>query len=276
MLSPFKKEFEYFLTLCRTLNISHAAEEVGIQQAGLSKTLKQLEQNIGQALFYRTHRGLKLTPFGEKLKQNLSTTQKSWLREIEDNESIEKEKLGRFRLGMHTSLAMRFANNFFSSLCEEYPGLFVELVLDRSADVVKSVVNFETDFGIVANPIRHSDLIIKELGTGQIAAWSRFPKNHAKVLYYNADMIEIARILKSFEKYKLIPVSSYDVIANLLENSRGVGIIPSSVAQRFPRLKKLSNIMERVSINLIHRYDIPKSTAFNLIKNKIIKHVCPS
>lgn len=274
MISPFKREFEYFLVLSRVLNISRAAEEVGIQQAGLSKTLKQLELQLGNALFYRTHRGLKLTPFGNELRLNLLESKKSWLRSADEEPEAEvQELLGRFKFGMHSSLAIRFAENFFAELCEQHPGIYIELFLDRSAEVVKNVVSTELDLGIVANPLRHPDLVIHELGLGSIKCWTRFPKNHSKVVYYNPDMIDIARHLRRFSNYKLIPVGDYEVIASLLVASQGVGVLPSSVAERYKGLRSVKVIMEEVSINLVHRYDFPRSPAFNLVKETVIKNV---
>lgn len=48
----------------RLLNLSKAAIELGVSQPAVSKSIRQIEQNLGTALFIRQHRGLSLTPEG--------------------------------------------------------------------------------------------------------------------------------------------------------------------------------------------------------------------
>ncbi|WP_371171703.1 LysR substrate-binding domain-containing protein [Aliiroseovarius sp. 2305UL8-7] len=49
----------------RHLNFSHAANELAISQPAVSKSIRQLEQNLGVQLFVRQHRGLSLTTKGD-------------------------------------------------------------------------------------------------------------------------------------------------------------------------------------------------------------------
>ena len=70
-MGPFQKEYDYFLTLCETLNISRASEILGMQQGGLSKPLKKLEKSLGTELFIRKGRGLQITEFGRLLQRQV-------------------------------------------------------------------------------------------------------------------------------------------------------------------------------------------------------------
>ena len=58
-MDPFKNEYEYFLVLCETPNISRACEILGMQQGSLSKALKKLEEGLQGKLFVRQGRGLR-------------------------------------------------------------------------------------------------------------------------------------------------------------------------------------------------------------------------
>ena len=55
------------LSLAQTRNISHSAAMLNTTQPGLSKWLKDLEQDIGLPLFERHARGLIPTQYGEVL-----------------------------------------------------------------------------------------------------------------------------------------------------------------------------------------------------------------
>lgn len=270
-MTPFRKEYEYFLSLASELNISKAAEKIGVQQAGLSKSLRNLELDLGRELFYRTNRGLLLTPFGKILQKNLIATIDSWQHSFAREEKRFQRIWGKFKFGMHPTLAQNFSPEFFPRICETYPELDLEMVLKSSSQVTKDVIEHNIQFGIVANPEKHSDLIIHKLNEEFVACWSSTPKNYKKILYYNPDMVEVARKLRNFKEYKKVPINDYEVIAANMSTATGLALLPSSVATKYPCLKQVGAMLFKVRICLIYRYDIQKSMAFDAILEEIKK-----
>jgi len=61
------RNLKMLLSLAQTRNISHSATMLNTTQPGLSKWLKDLEEDIGLQLFQRHARGLSPTPHGEAL-----------------------------------------------------------------------------------------------------------------------------------------------------------------------------------------------------------------
>ena len=59
--------YKVFLTVAETKNISKAAELLYISQPAISYDIKMLENALGGKLFYRTSKGVELTPEAEKL-----------------------------------------------------------------------------------------------------------------------------------------------------------------------------------------------------------------
>lgn len=56
-----------FRIAARHLSFTRAAQELFVTQSAISREIKTLEEQIGQPLFQRVHRGLQLTHAGEKL-----------------------------------------------------------------------------------------------------------------------------------------------------------------------------------------------------------------
>jgi len=269
-MSPFRKEYHYFLSLCETENISAASESIGINQSGLSKSLKLLENELKHPLFYRTNRGLKITAFGKLVQKNLLTSLKNWEssfdRDVKSMDSIE----GDYSLGLHQSIGLDLLDKFYPKLVEENKNLNLKVFNKRSPEVVSDVLQHKLNFGIVAEPFRHPDLVILPLAKNFIGLfWSKNERPKEEILYYNPEMIQIVKTLKKYKDKNLIPIEDYDTIASIVSKSNGTAILPSSVAKRYSKLKLYGSELKTVSICLIYRYDIIKNEATKLILDEI-------
>ena len=58
--------YRIFYTVANTKNITKAAEELMISQPAISKSIKNLEEQLGGQLFIRTKRGVILTDEGKE------------------------------------------------------------------------------------------------------------------------------------------------------------------------------------------------------------------
>lgn len=268
-MTPLKRELEYFLLLCETLNISEASVQAGIQQAGLSKSLKSIEEQFGNPLFYRTNRGLIITPFGEILKSNLNLLQDSWEEQFEKDISFLDEITGRYTIGVHPTIAISHISKFYPKLIEKHSSLSLHLEFQNSHDTIKDVIEHKLNFGIVASAKTHPDLVMIKLAKENVFCWGNTLKPKNKVVYYNPDMINIIGSLKRFQKYKLIPVDNYEVIASLAENTDALMILPDPVAERFKNLKRVGAKLFETEICLIFRHDMLKTKSTRLIIDSI-------
>lgn len=59
------KQLEYFMAVCRYGSLGKAAGKLYTTQPNVSKVIHQLEADLGQPLFERTSKGLRLTAFGK-------------------------------------------------------------------------------------------------------------------------------------------------------------------------------------------------------------------
>lgn len=64
------RHLRYFVAVAESGNLSRAAEKLFIAQPPLSLQIRQLESEVGEALFSRHPKGMKLTPAGEALLPN--------------------------------------------------------------------------------------------------------------------------------------------------------------------------------------------------------------
>ena len=267
MLSPLLPEIRYFLILARARNISRAAEILGVRQSTLSKSLKKLEEQWGTPLFSRSKKGIELTLEGERAHHMLSALQADWNAQwkLEEHNSM----IGTIRMGAHLSIVQTSFHLFFSQLLKKFPGVNFELHHERSSIITRKVIQAEIDMGVVVNPQRHPELVIKPLRRETVGLWrgTRGSKK-PQVIYYNPEMINVYHFLRSFSELKQVPLTDYLAIGSLLRSGEDWGILPSSVQEIFPDIYLEKELMP-AQLCLAYRKDRSKHPAMQKIAHDI-------
>jgi len=240
---PSPSELSYFLEVASTLNISRAAERLGISQPTLSVAIQRLEKSFGVPLLLRTKSGVKLTHAGQKLKVQAQSLVLEWERIRSDATREESELRGRYTIGCHPSVARYALPLVLPKLLQQNPNLEISLVHDLSRKITEDVISFKVDFGIVVNPVQHPDLIIKILGKDEVGLWTAAKPSPLQdlssgsgVLIFEPDLIQSQNIVKQLGKKgmrftRTVTSSNLEVITELVGAGVGIGILPGKVAK---------------------------------------------
>ena len=116
----------YFWAVAKEGNLTRAAVQLHVSQSALSNQIKQLEQQLGQALFARAGRGLKLTEAGQVAlgyAESIFSTGSELVALLREGRREERQVL---RIGAVATLSRNFQENFLRPLLERAD---VELVL---------------------------------------------------------------------------------------------------------------------------------------------------
>jgi DNA-binding transcriptional LysR family regulator len=280
---PSPAELTYFVEVAATLNISRAAERLGISQPSLSLAVKRLEDAVGVALLVRSKSGVSLTRSGQQFVIEARQLLDNWERVRGDAVRQETELTGRYSLGCHESVALYTFPQILPTILETNPHLSFKLTHGLSRQVTDDVIGFKIDFGIAVNPVEHPDLVIKllakdevELYTGPTKTPLNDPKSNAAILISDPDLMQSQSLYKQIRKKgwdfpRTLTSSNLEVIASLVAAGSGVGILPGRVAgrnqeQKLRRLGGGPKYADRIC--LVYRADAQKTRASkNLIKS---------
>lgn len=137
----------YFVAVAEELSFARAAERVHIDQTPLSRTIRDLEEQLGVQLFVRAPRKLHLTPAGMCM---LKETRKVFIR-IERAYRAVRETDGRFRAPLRIGVADGIAQPKLSECLvrwrEVAPEIPLELVEMRSLELSDALQREELDAG---------------------------------------------------------------------------------------------------------------------------------
>jgi DNA-binding transcriptional LysR family regulator len=236
-------ELTVFVTVAKEGSFSRAAERLYRTQPAVSLSIRKLEDSLGQPLFVRGARPVRLTDAGVMLREyaerllNLREEVKKGLQELEGL------KRGELSLGVNES-SIHALLPALSGFREAHPGVQVRLHRMFSRDIPHEVVNYRLDLGAVSfiprDPQLHAMEILKDELTLVV------PPKHPLAKRKEVDVEElgkeafIAHIVESpfrrkvidlFAKYRTplnmpMEMPTIESIKRFVQMGMGVAIVP--------------------------------------------------
>ena len=151
-----------FVVAAKLLNFSEAAREMCVTQSTFSQTIKQLEEELGTVLFYRTSHKVSLTKAGEELLPFAVTAIDSadnCLRRMNDMQAL---KCGTLNIGVTHSFNM-VMHETLKDFMKLYPDIFLNIVYKPMTELVNRLMNHELDFVLSFRPQGNYPLIESHL-----------------------------------------------------------------------------------------------------------------
>lgn len=158
-----------FRVVAETLNFTRAAERLNLTQSAVSHQIKALEAELGEPLFIRAKRGVKLTQAG---KVALEYTE----RILDDAQTMQEQisgrshsPVGRVRVAAATQAFVHLFANLFESFMREHAGVELTFRTTASTDqTVTDILNGAVDVGFASLPIYSPALKVTELFEDEI------------------------------------------------------------------------------------------------------------
>jgi DNA-binding transcriptional LysR family regulator len=161
--------FEALRVFCITaesLNFRGAATRLGVSPQVITRVIRKLEEEIGEPLFHRSTRGVRLTDFGEKLALRSADA----IAGVDDIFSLRvqdarDELAGMVRIATPSALGRRFVTRRLAPVLARHPGLAVDI---RVSEVLADVVDEQIDIGIRIGPMRDSRFVARAVSKASL------------------------------------------------------------------------------------------------------------
>jgi LysR family transcriptional regulator, cell division regulator len=284
MISP--QEIQYFLECARTGNLSRAAERLGISQPALTMALRRLESSLKVELFHRSKKGVRLTKSGELFQQEAKSLADHWDRVEKVLGRSVAELHGTYSIGCHPSVALYSLPQTLPQMLIDFPGLHLELHHDLSRKIGERVIRGELDLGIVVNPVRHPDLVIRSVAKDEFAFWTAkdaTPLNRLDapqaVLICEPELLQAQQLRRKIKSdfSRTVHSQSLEVIASLTNSGAGIGLLPGRVAQLYKNLRKMPELPTFPDeIAVLYRAENRRIPAFRELAQRLEKGLASS
>lgn len=152
------KQLRYFEALARHGRFRHAADACAISQPALSMQIKELEEELGNELFERSAREVKLTAFG----QMFASRAHDILRAVDELGDLARASrdpfLARLRIGVIPTVAPYLLPAIINDLNATFDGIQIEVRETQTAKLVQELSRGDLDLAIVALPVSEPSL----------------------------------------------------------------------------------------------------------------------
>ena len=153
------RQLEVFLAVAKDESISKAAQSLSMSQSAVSSSLQELEYRYDIQLFDRSGKRLKLNKLGYQLrgKAEVLMTQVK----VFDQELKGYEEAGHLHFGASFTIGNYLAVKYLAAYTQKYPDAEVNFQVSSTQEVIKNVLNFDLDMGLIEAEIRHEELILE-------------------------------------------------------------------------------------------------------------------
>ncbi|WP_299783616.1 hydrogen peroxide-inducible genes activator [uncultured Roseobacter sp.] len=152
------RQLRYFEAVALHGHFGRAAEACSISQPAISVQIKELEETLGQLLFERHARHIRLTSFGEEFAQRVRPI----LRSIDDLSDLARASqaglIGKLRLGIIPTVGPYLLPRLVADLNDAYPRLDLRIRETQTENLIFDLLGGQLDVALVALPISEPGL----------------------------------------------------------------------------------------------------------------------
>lgn len=280
--------YRVFYTVAKTKSFSESSRVLHISQPAISKHIQNLEYELNTLLFYRTNRGIELTPEAKSLLVYVEKAYNYLMlgeRELQEGKELTK---GTISIGVPSYISVYYIKDYIKKFMDSHPNILIKMNTHEEDVLLESFDQHSLDLLILSGDIKnHKDLKIvdiisdeycfavnKSTELGEINSLSDLSdKNlllptkdtkHRKKLdeYININGL----ILEPF-----MELETNEMIINYTKEGIGIGYLPRTVAKSIPELKIL-DLREKLpeeQIKIIYNDGTLTSTSKQLINSLV-------
>ncbi len=157
------KQFKAIQAIAEQGKIVNAAKVLALSAPAVTIQLRQVEEEIGLALFDRTADGMRPTAAGLAFVDAAQALEER-LRLLEDQmDAIKGVRAGSLKLGV-VSTAKYFAPRLMAAFMKEHPDIEMRLLVGNRAETIANLKNHEVDVALMGRPAKDIPLRASAFG----------------------------------------------------------------------------------------------------------------
>ena len=172
------RQLKYFLAVAEELNFSRAAKRLNIAQPPLTRQIRQMEQELGVELFYRTKRRVELTDAGRAFVEESRRILVQVEQSMQVAQRASRGEIGRLVVAFEGSSAYDIVPNSLKTYRERFPAVELVVLGMTTGEQVQALHERQISAGFVVPPLKGKDKEIAVEAVLQEPLLLALPENH--------------------------------------------------------------------------------------------------
>ncbi len=245
------KQLRYFVTVVKMRSFSAAGKSLFISQSTLSKSMQNLEEELGVPLIYFNAKKLHTTSYGTELynlAQNLLSQYEAISNSLHGMAALEK---GSLRIGIPPIIGTCVFPRLITGFIQKYPGIDLIITQDKAKVIQQMVASNRLDFGFTMLPVTNEFLSIPLIRERDVCVVHKSNPLAEKELIHFSDLKNEKLILldekfrmytnvltycrrENFEPHIIMQLQEWDLILQLVKYNVGSTILPKPIVELYP------------------------------------------
>ena len=167
------RKIKHVLEVARCESITTAAGFLCISQSALTRSIKDVEENLGLQLFLRGRRGVRLTEAGRVFVEEARWVVRSVEKLFVSTENYLNLNLGKLKIGVAPASYQPILNTTLLRMIKDYPGLKLEIICGSAEHLAPRVIRGDLDllWGAARPLVRWAELeltVVRDFNYGVI------------------------------------------------------------------------------------------------------------
>jgi len=174
------KQLRYFAKVGQLLNITRAAEAMGVPKSVVSKSIRQLEDNVGVQLLERSTRVVSLTEAGQLLLPRALSLLEDSQYLFSDLQTLNRDISGHLKLAAAPAFGEYLSRTIIPAFLKKWPEVRISLELSYSYE---NLFEKGLDLAFRFGEVKDDRLIAKNITTSTriLAASPHYLKNNPAI-----------------------------------------------------------------------------------------------
>ncbi|MFC5712972.1 LysR family transcriptional regulator [Thalassorhabdus alkalitolerans] len=263
------RHLEYFSEVAKHLSFTKASQTLHVSQPSISKAIKNLEEELGVPLFYRSSKQLDLTDAGQAVLTNAQTVLAAFRNLTTELNDVMDLKSGEVKIGIPPIVGAAFFSKLISHYKELYPLVKITLTEVGTKKIKQGVKEGSLDIGLICTLPAHSSsfevvnvlqdplelVVYKDHPLSKKGDVSFSELADEPFVLYRKDFSLYDQIINECSKHNFHPnivceSSQKDFLLGMVEAKLGVALLPSRICRDINNKEVTSIPLSGSAINL--------------------------
>ena len=269
--------YKIFYYVAKYHSFTKAASVLMNNQPNITRSMNNLEHELGCRLLLRSNRGVKLTPEGEKLFRHVALAVEQIQAGEEELKMAQSLQSGQVSIGASETALHGLLLHKLGEFHRDYPGVRIRISNQTTPQAIQALKNGVVDFAVITNPSGVSrplkEIPLKSLREILVGGPQFLPLSENTWHLRELEPYSFVCMDKKSRSYELygdfflehglilepdLEAATMDQVLLMVKNGLGIGFLPEEFAR---------DALEKKEIFRIHLYEEPPKRSISLIQD---------